>query len=211
MKIKTFTVISMALVAFWAQSKVQNQELSENWKFRQSRTVEWHDATVPGTVHTDLMSNGLILDPFVGQNERTVQWVDKEDWIYETSFDLDGDIARADNIELVFDGLDTYADVYVNDSLLLSANNMFRQWAVPVKDILKQRDNKLRVYFHSPIKVDLPKFESLPFQYEAGNDQSQNGGIFDKRVSVFARKAGYHYGWDWGRDSLPRAFGVLYI
>lgn len=49
-----------------------------------------------------------------------------------------------------------------------------------------------------PIKVDLPKFEALKFPVEAGNDQSENGGIFDKKVSIFARKAGYHYGWDWG-------------
>jgi len=53
-------------------------------------------------------------------------------------------------------------------------------------------------FFHSPIKIDIPKFEALPFQYDCVNDQSENGGIFNKKVSVFARKAGYHYGWDWG-------------
>lgn len=198
MKTSIFISMAMAIMPIMGQAAVCKQSLDDNWKFRQARTVAWHEATVPGTVHTDLMSSGIIPDPFIGQNERGVQWVDKEDWIYGTTFNLDDDIAGKDNIDLVFDGLDTYADVYVNDSLVLKADNMFRKWSVPVKGIVRPAGNKLSVYFHSPIKVDLPKFESLPFQYDACNDQSQNGGIFDKRVSVFARKAGYHYGWDWG-------------
>ena len=47
---------------------------------------EWHRATVPGTVHTDLMANGLIADPYFGMNERDVQWIDKEDWDYKAVF-----------------------------------------------------------------------------------------------------------------------------
>lgn len=81
---------------------------------------------------------------------------------------------------------------------MLAADNMFRRWRTEVKRLLRPGENTLNVYFHSPIKVDLPKYDSLPYRYEAVNDQSANGGLFDKRVSVFARKAGYHYGWDWG-------------
>lgn len=75
---------------------------------------------------------------------------------------------------------------------------MFREWQADIKKYLRPGENTLRIYFHSPLKIDIPKWDSLPFQYEAGNDQSENGGVFDKKVSVFARKAGYHYGWDWG-------------
>lgn len=198
MNSKILLSIAVALLPFTSRASVEEQTLDGNWKFRQARTIAWHDAIVPGTIHTDLMENNMIPDPFIGQNERDVQWVDKEDWIYQTSFDLDTNLAHQDNINLVFEGLDTYADVFLNDSLVLKADNMFRKWDIPVKEILKPEQNKLTVYFHSPIKIDIPKFESLPFQYDACNDQSQNGGIFDKRVSVFARKAGYHYGWDWG-------------
>lgn len=181
-----------------SRAEVYRQDIADGWSFRQARGADTYSATVPGTVHTDLMANGLIPDPFVEQNERQVQWVDKEDWIYETAFDLDAPTQFRENVDLVFDGLDTYADVYLNDSLILRADNMFRRWSVPVKTLLRKQDNRLKVYFHSPIKVDLPKFDALPWRYECGNDQSQNGGIMDKQVSVFARKAGYHYGWDWG-------------
>lgn len=177
---------------------VMRQDLSSGWEFRQERFNDWYPATVPGTVHTDLMDNGLIEDPYFALNERSVQWVDKEDWRYRTTFRVDGSVASSDRVNLVFEGLDTYAEVFLNGERLFYADNMFREWKADVKGRLKDGDNELEILFHSPIKVDLPKHDSLPYEYEAINDQSQNGGLFGKRVSVFARKAGYHYGWDWG-------------
>lgn len=115
------------------QAGITRQEINEGWKFRQVRQGNWHEAKVPGEVHTDLMRENIIEDPFFGQNERSVQWVDKEDWIYETVFRPSADIYQENHISLVFKGLDTYADVYLNDSLILKADNMFRQWTVPVK------------------------------------------------------------------------------
>ena len=174
------------------------QEISSGWQFKQVRGNNWYPATVPGVVHTDLIDNEIIDDPYFRLNERSVQWVDKEDWIYKTTLMVIPGVFEKDNIELYFKGLDTYADVYLNDSLILKANNMFREWRVPVKTLLKEGANELRVYFHSPIKIDLPKFDAIHYPIAAGNDQSENGGILNKKVSVFARKAGYHYGWDWG-------------
>lgn len=174
------------------------KELHDGWKFKQARLYNWYPATVPGVVHTDLMDNDMIEDPFYRLNEKGMQWIDKEDWIYETTFEASPELLNQNNIMLVFEGLDTYADVYVNEEKVLSSNNMFREWKIDVKTHLKPGSNQLRVYFHSPIKVDIPKFDTLKYPVEAGNDQSENGGVFDKKVSVFARKAGYHYGWDWG-------------
>ena len=67
-------------------------------------------------------------DPYFRLNEREVQWVDKEDWEYKTTLNVDAEIFDKRNVELNFKGLDTYADVYLNDSLILKANNMFREW-----------------------------------------------------------------------------------
>lgn len=183
--------------AAWADGVVR-QNIDKGWTFKQERGNNWYPATVPGVVHTDLMANKIIEDPFFRLNERGVQWVDKEDWVYKTTLNLSDKLFAKDNIELYFKGLDTYADVYLNDSCILKANNMFREWRIDVKGLIKKDNNELRIYFHSPIKVDIPKFDALHYPIEAGNDQSQNGGIFNKQVSVFARKAGYHYGWDWG-------------
>lgn len=175
------------------------QTLNGNdWVFGQARLKNRYPASVPGVVHTDLMANGLIDDPFLELNERSVQWVDKEDWIYEKSFSLNPGIACQDNIEIVFDGLDTYADVFLNDSLILKADNMFRIWKVDVRPYLTDGKNNLKIILKSPIVTDMPKWDKFPKQYRAANDQSENGGILDRKLSVFARKAGYHYGWDWG-------------
>lgn len=187
-----------AFMAMNADASVNRREINDGWKFRQGRAEIWYPATVPGTVHTDLMANEIIEDPFYRLNERGVQWVDKEDWMYETTLTVTPEELTANNQQLVFYGLDTYADVYLNSQPILNADNMHRTWRVDVKDKLQPGDNKLEVYFHSPIKIDLPKCDQYDYGFNTGPDQSQNGGIFDKLVSIFARKAGYHYGWDWG-------------
>ncbi len=178
--------------------KTAVKNLHEGWKFRQARLTNWYPATVPGVVHTDLLQNKIIEDPFFRLNERGLQWIDKEDWVYETCFTLAADMMRKENMELVFEGLDTYADVYLNDECILKADNMFRRWSIPVRQYIREEDNILKVHFHSPVKIDVPKWDALPYQYPASNDQSENGGLFNKKISIFARKAGYHYGWDWG-------------
>lgn len=193
--IMLFLSLGMAVSANAGTCHVLN--LNKDWSFKQARLNNWHPATVPGTVHTDLMALGMIDDPFIGLNEKEVQWVDKEDWEYRTVFDAEGAVGSRQAL-LVFHGLDTYADIFLNDSLILKADNMFRTWKVDVAALLKEKGNVLRIYFHSPIKVDMEKWHKLDYQYNAVNDQSQNGGVFDRRLSVFARKAGYHYGWDWG-------------
>lgn len=196
--ITILTLIGMMMTVPCIASGVITKEIKQGWSFKQVRGNNWYPATVPGVVHTDLIDNKIIEDPFFRLNERGVQWVDKEDWEYKTELSVPDNLFSKDNIQLHFKGLDTYADVYLNDSLILNANNMFREWSVNVKPILKKEGNELRIYFHSPIKVDIPKWDALPYQNEAGNDQSENGGVFNKKVSIFARKAGYHYGWDWG-------------
>ncbi len=180
------------------QSTSHTKTIDQGWQFRQVGSETWYPAAVPGTVHTDLYANQLIGDPFYRTNERDLQWIDKIDWEYRTNLHVDRNTLSKDRLELQCDGLDTYADVYLNNNLLLTADNMFRTWKAECKSLLRIGDNELRIYFHSPVKVDLPKLEELGYALPAVNDQSENGELGDKKISVFARKAGYHYGWDWG-------------
>lgn len=169
-----------------------------NWEFRACDDERWLPATVPGTVHTDLLKNGKILDPFYGKNEHDLQWIDKKDWEYQTTVELDEQWQELTCTKLIFEGLDTYADVYVNNIHALSADNMFRSWTVDVKELLKTGENNIRVKFRSVVKEDLPKLAKLGYSFPASNDQSELGGLNEQRISVFARKAPFHYGWDWG-------------
>ncbi len=210
MKIFTYTLIYIAAIAgplcrgaeggavVAANGAPAAVTLHEGWRMCQARVGVWHMATVPGVVHTDLMEAGIIEDPFTGLNERGVQWIDKEDWIYVTRFDAPDNIFEKNNIRLTFKGLDTYADVDLNGERIISADNMFREWRAGVKGVLKHKGNVLMITFRSPIREVMPLWEALPFRYRGSNDQSHNGGVFDRELSVFTRKAGYHYGWDWG-------------
>lgn len=168
------------------------------WSFKACKDQEWMEAKVPGCVHTDLLANGKIPDPFYGTNEKEVQWIDKQEWEYESRFDLPEELLSLPHLELVFKGLDTYADVAVNGKPVLHADNMFRTWKADVKDVLQPKDNTVHVRFRSPVQEDLPKLERLGYDLPATNDQSDVGGLGDRKISVFARKAPYHYGWDWG-------------
>jgi beta-mannosidase len=198
LKTAIILVMSMIVTNITADNSLVRMNVNTGWKFRQARLNNWYPASIPGTVHTDLLANKIIEDPFYRLNERGMQWIDKEDWIYQTEVSLSGEMLGKENIDIVCLGLDTYADVYLNDSLLMQTDNMFRTWRVNAKKLFHQGKNTLKIYFHSPIKIDMPKWRALPYQYEASNDQSENGGLLDMKLSVFARKAGYHYGWDWG-------------
>lgn len=161
------------------------------WQFREAGKTEWYQATVPGCVHTDLLANKLIEDPFYRDNEKKQQWIDKKDWEYQTRFDVNATTIAHENVELVFEGLDTYARVYVNEQLVLNADNMFRTWRVNAKPALKPGANTLRILFRSPINEILPVMAKLDYKLPAPNDQGE-------KTSPFTRKAAYHYGWDWG-------------
>ena len=193
-----FTCLS-ALLSH-GQALLVERELRENWGFKEVDSRDWLPASVPGTVHTDLMANGLIEDPFYRLNERKVQWVDKKDWVYQCSFEISPEEFERQHHELRFEGLDTYASVYVNDIRVLQTNNMHRTYKVDVKEHLLEGTNTLRILLESPIKKGVALYDALDYKIPvSANDQAETGEVpGGKRINVFTRKAAYHYGWDWG-------------
>jgi beta-mannosidase len=164
------------------------------WEFRQSDKNNWFPATVPGTVHTDLLNNKLIEDPFYRLNESDIQWIENKDWEYRTIFTVDAELLSRDMAALQFDGLDTYARVYLNDHLILESENMFVGFTVDCKSFLREGENQLRVYFDSPVRRGMERLKKLDYILPATNEQAPH----DQRTNVFTRKAPFHYGWDWG-------------
>lgn len=166
--------------------------LDTDWTFCLVGDTLWYDAKVPGTIHQDLINLKKLPDPFYGMNEDAVQWVENEDWMYQTSFVVTEAQLNRDAAVLELDGLDTYADVFLNGALILQSDNMFVGHKLPVKSVLRKGENKLIIRFRSAVKEALPQWETNGFDYPADNDHSS------KRVSIYTRKAPYSYGWDWG-------------
>ena len=121
--------------------------LSSGWRFKQVGKENWAPATVPGCVHTDMLANKQIEDPLYRDNETKLQWIGKVDWEYETTFAVPAATLQRANLELVFKGLDTYADVTLNGTDILHTDNMFREWRVNVKPQLKTGENHLHIRF----------------------------------------------------------------
>ena len=159
-------------------------ELHDNWQFKKVSDSIWHSAAVPGNVHSDLLNNELIEHPFIGNNEEELQWISESDWEYRLSFKLDNKTLRKEHIELSFEGLDTYASVFLNDSLILKTNNAFRTFNVEVKPLVKTT-NTLRIVFEKTSKTEEKEKEKLGYH-------------LPERNRVFTRKAQFQYGWDWG-------------
>ncbi|MFZ1400963.1 MAG: glycoside hydrolase family 2 protein [Candidatus Promineifilaceae bacterium] len=169
------------------------QSLAGAWRFRQAGSQEWLPATVPGGVHTDLLALGQIPDPFVGDNEKKVQWVAEADWEYCYQFAAASAILSQSHIWLVCDGLDTLATVTLNGKLLGETNNMFRQYRWDVQDILQANENELLITFASPVQYITEKQAERPLP---GVSQAIPG-------SPYLRKAPCQFGWDWGPQLPP--------
>ncbi|MFN3876602.1 MAG: glycosyl hydrolase 2 galactose-binding domain-containing protein, partial [Flavobacteriales bacterium] len=174
------------IAAAFAQER--RYHLNDGWSFRQVGTVQWRSAEVPGVVHTDLLRHGAIPDFMLGSNSDSVRWVELEDWEYRRPLFVDDALLRHEHLELVFKGLDTFAEVRLNDSLIGTADNMFRTWAWRIKPLLRKGENDLRVIFRSPIKEGAKLRQAYGIRLPHDSDPSG--------VSPYVRKAAYQFGWD---------------
>ncbi len=150
--------------------------LNSGWSFRQvtpnTPLPQWLPAKVPGDVHTALLENHLIPDPFHRDNEAKLQWIEHANWEYKDSFVVLAATLAHEHVELVFKGLDTKALVSVNGKPALTADNAFREWRIDAKQLLKPGDNEIHIVFPSGTAPPGPK--------------------------PYIRRPAYEYGWDWG-------------
>jgi beta-mannosidase len=177
---------------------MREQRLTGSWEFRQRESAQpvaaafdadagWIAATVPGSVHQDLIAHGLLPDPFEGLNEHAAQWVGESDWLYRCRFTLAPEMLGA-RIDLCCDGLDTFATVWLNGVQLFTSDTMFVPQRVDIAGAAREGENELRILFESAVR--------------RGREREARHGALDvwngDPSRVYVRKAQYHYGWDWG-------------
>ena len=167
-----------------SKNDIEHQYLLKNWTFSQEGDSLWMPAIIPGTVQTDLLNLKKIPQPFKANNEDSIQWISEKNWFYKTHFLVTEETFLKSKHFLRFDGLDTYASIFLNDSLILNTNNAFRSWEVDISDIL-QFENVLRVKLHATDSIE--KKASKKLDYE-----------LPEAPRVFTRKPQFQYGWDWG-------------
>jgi len=177
---------------------VQTIDLTGKWQFRAENVSDrlprgvhgitrWMKGTVPGTVHTDLMAAGRIPDPFYRMNENDVQWIDRLAWVYRRSFTVPHSLLSEPVIELVAEGLDTFAEIRINGRVLAKTANMFISHRFRLTDLLRPGKNTIEIL------LDSPTLRSKALEQEYGRLQ-----VALQPHRVYSRKAQYSFGWDWG-------------
>lgn len=166
--------------------------IADGWVFRRAGDTAWMPASVPGSNFSDLLRNGVIEDPFAGDAELRLQWIENEDWEYSCAFEVSGEDLAAGSVALVFEGLDTYCSVALNGMPLLQAENMFCVHRAECRALLRPGRNELALRFRSPVALGAARRAREGVLYPAENDKTAD------HASVYVRKAPYHFGWDWG-------------
>lgn len=173
----------MALTACTQRPNVVEQDLGQNWTLIGDTLDINLPVQVPSVVQQNLYDAGLIPHPYLGTVENSLLWISDHPWTYTTRFDVEKGLFEKEVIELVFEGIDTYASVSLNGQRLFEADNQFRTWKADVKTLLKAKDNCLEVAFPSYDSTQLAIYEAhqprLPEKY------------------AVTRKAPYQHGWDW--------------
>jgi len=159
------------------------------WQFRDATArTAWRSAIVPGCVHRDLLRHKLIPDPFWSSNEAELQWIEERDWEYRSTFKVLATLLEEETVDLVADGLDTIATVYVNGSEVARTENMFTGYRWNVKSQLRRGRNELRILFASA--TNYARCNRLEHQPREINDPVGR--------CVVVRKEQCQFGWDWG-------------
>lgn len=168
-------------------------KLHSNWQMRILGRKDSIPAQVPGSVYHDLLRAGRMEDPYYRDNESKAFELMENDFEYRTEFD-GAEVMACDQVLLRFEGIDTIGDLFLNGTFLGHVENMHRTWEFPVRELLRERGNELRVILRSPTKYvrERNAEEHLPGSGEA------TAGF------PYLRKAHCMFGWDWG-PRLPDA------
>jgi beta-mannosidase len=156
--------------------------------------------TLPGDVHHALLAANLIPDPYFGENEKVVMWVNETAWSVERRFD-----ASASDIDgyltLTLAEVDCIATIFLNGEEVARTDNSFVRNDIDVSGKVHAGENTLRIDFDIAPDVAKARADAHPFPIPFTYNYQTNGlkGIHMN----FIRKAACHAGWDWGICLMP--------
>ncbi len=159
MKYKSLSAIILFFLALFfsncsSDSKSTVETLyPENWLYVKQNKENWRKTYLPVSVQRELLKDTLLKDLFYRTNFLRQRWADSVNWTFKTNLFIPNKIFNKEHIWLVFDRIDTYGEVYLNDSLILKAGNYFKKWIVDIKKIVKHKDNELKIKLFSPFNV----------------------------------------------------------
>ena len=149
---------------------------------------------VPGSVLNTLLEHGEIPDPFDGMNEFTACAETRRRWCFARSFRVSAEELAHAYADLVFEGLDTLAAVEVNGQETARTDNMHRTWRFPVKELLKEGENSIRISFDPAMDyVENAARENPEVSWDGGSELKGTGAW---RISAFTRNTA-KTAWTW--------------
>jgi len=173
-------------------------DLTGTWQFKQypvsarrMRDLDegnWLNCTVPSSVYTNLVEAKVIDRSSLTRSPEEFFPISLESWIYRKNFSLPANFQKNEKIELVFDGLDTFGQIWLNGKIIAKTNNMFCKWRFDVTSLIKEKNNELLVKFDSAVKE--------------GDRLMNRFGLLSKDQCswpsrAYVRKAQCQFGWDW--------------
>ncbi|MFW6007451.1 MAG: glycoside hydrolase family 2 protein [Halanaerobiales bacterium] len=154
----------------------------------------WIKGTVPGDIHIDLIRENIIPEPLEGLNSFECEWIEDKSWWYSRKFETKKDWLQADKVELELNGLDSRADIFINDIHLGHHLSTFRPFIVDIKDLLNPEGEKNCILVRLTTGVEY--FSDDDISEIAPYISVEKGNRGDKR-RAYVRKPQYTFGWDW--------------
>lgn len=179
----------LTIACFWTMTTSAQTTLE--WSFLHPIKKEWMELGTHGSVQEALIASGELPDPFFGKNEEKFGWIEDHLWEFKSLFTVSTAELGKDFVELEFPSLDTYAKVYLNDSLILTTDNAFIPHRVQVKNLLHHGMNELDIIFTPPVIYHADTKARVGYQLPAPNDHHEVA------IAPYVRKPQYQFGWDW--------------
>ncbi len=194
MKIKLI-VATLLMIAISLTAQVTTIPLNGTWDIFDAPKSEFQiTGEIPGTLYEALLKHDKIEDPFYGTNEQNQDDILLRDWTFARKFSLTPEMLNSQALFLCFDGIDTIADIKINDKLILHANNMHRKWRIDLKEVgLEAGEHNLEILIYSPKAFAYSQYKKHGVSLMQGNALGTLG-------TPFTRKAWYSFGWDWGAE-----------